>query len=105
MGKPNCPLAPNLDASRRVSSFGSSTLGLWVHAFGDIARQGFYFNPDLLSDGGLGLSVRGRLYDREIMVRVDSPFYVSRPTLSVGRGRALTDRVAPRWSITFSDWW
>lgn len=76
------------------------TLGVWVHGFGDVGTlQGF----DPLGDAGVGLSLRGRLFDRDINVRVDSPFWVSEPALSVGRER--DEQVAPRWVITFRDLW
>jgi hypothetical protein len=38
-------------------------------------------------------------------VRIDAPFYVSMPELAVDRGHAGSGKVAPRWTITFSDVW
>ena len=99
----NTIAALNGDASRRL--FGvprSRTLALWAHAFGDAAVANV--NPDgFVADAGAGVSLRGRLYDRDIVVRIDAPFYVSDPVLSVGRERE--DEFAPRWVITFKDLW
>ena len=58
-----------------------------------------------MGDAGVGLSVSGRLYDRPVFVRIDAPFYVSMPELAVDRGHAGSGKVAPRWTITFSDVW
>ena len=92
----------NIDASRRVlqSSRASNALGVWLHVFGDAALQ-----PEALYDAGVGVSLRGRIYDREILVRVDSPFYVTSPGLAIDRGRAGSGQLAPRWVITFNDLW
>jgi hypothetical protein len=94
-------VAANADLSARLFTVPRMrTLGVWAHAFGDVGTmQGF----DPLADAGLGLSLRGRLFDRDIHVRVDSPFYVSHPQLSIGDER--DDRVAPRWVLTISDLW
>ena len=93
----------NVDVSRRIVSWASDSLSLRMHAFGDVA----YTNErhDLLSDAGVGLSVRGRLYDRRITIRVDSPFFVNRPELAIDRGRAGSEQLAPRWTLSFSDIW
>jgi hypothetical protein len=93
----------NIDASRRVVSWSSDSLSLRIHAFGDAA----YVDDrhTLLSDAGVGLSVRGRLYDRRITIRLDSPFFVNRPLLAIDRGRAGPEQLAPRWAISFSDIW
>ena len=94
-------VAANGDLSARLFAVpGMRTLGVWAHGFADVATmQGV----DPLVDSGLGLSLRGRLFDRDIHVRVDSPFYVSHPGLSIGDER--DDRVAPRWLVTFRDLW
>ncbi|HYC50286.1 MAG TPA: M1 family metallopeptidase [Gemmatimonadaceae bacterium] len=95
--------ALNTDGSTRL--FGiprSRTLAVWGHAFGDIGTGNV--GPDqFIADAGVGASLRGRLYDRDIVVRIDSPLYVSDPFLAVGRERR--DEIAPRWVITFKDLW
>jgi hypothetical protein len=92
----------NVDASRRIVSWASDSLSLRMHAFADAAYRDHH---DLLSDAGVGLSVRGRLYDRRITIRIDSPFFVNRPELAIDRGRAGREQLAPRWAISFSDIW
>jgi hypothetical protein len=98
-------VAGNLDASRRIlqtDARSSRALGLWMHAFADVAHA----SPQrALSDAGIGVSVSGRIYDRDVFVRIDSPFYVSSPNLAIDRGRAGTGDMAPRWAITFTDLW
>ena len=94
-------LAANGEVAGRLFQVpGMRALGVWAHGFGDVGTlPGF----DPLADAGVGLSLRGRLFDRSINVRIDSPFYVSHPELSVGDERG--DRIAPRWVITFRDLW
>ena len=64
-----------------AGSFGS--LALWIQGFGDV---GFAEGPRLpitsldnpvLIDGGVGLRIRGRFYDRAVDVRVDAPLIIS----------------------------
>jgi hypothetical protein len=52
----------------------------------------------------VGVSVRGRLYDRDILLRIDSPFYVNRPTLAIDR-RPGAEQLRARWVIALSDYW
>jgi len=98
--------AANLDMARRVGSIqGSNTLALWAHAFGDGAVTDAF---DVLGDAGLGVSVRGRFYDREVNIRIDSPFFVSKPVLAIGRDPSsalVGGGLAGRWVITFNDLW
>jgi hypothetical protein len=76
------------------------TLGLWAHAFGDIGTMAGF---GVLADAGAGLSLRGRLFDRDVHVRIDAPFFVNDPPIAVGDER--DERIAPRWVITFRDLW
>jgi hypothetical protein len=92
----------NVDASRRIVSWASDSLSLRIHAFADVANSE---RLDLLSNAGVGLSVRGRLYDRRITIRIDSPFFVNRPELAIDQGRAGAGQLAPRWTISFNDIW
>ena len=95
-------VAANADVGARLFQIPPlPTLGLWAHGFADAATlQGF--NP--LVDAGLGLALRGRLFDRDIHVRVDAPFYLSQPELAIGTADQ-EERFAPRWVITFRDLW
>jgi hypothetical protein len=91
--------AANSDVSARLFQVpGMRTLGVWAHIFGDV---GTMRGVDPLADAGVGLALRGRLFDRDIHVRIDSPFWVSEPGLSVGRERE--EEFAPRWVLTFRD--
>jgi hypothetical protein len=94
----------NIDAARRIGralgAFGS--VAVWTHAFADAAWTG---EDEILSDAGLGLSLRGRFYDRDFVIRVDSPVFVSRPLLAIDQGRAGSGQIAPRWVVSFKDLW
>ena len=94
----------NLEASHRIAEIehDGSPLGVWVNTFADVASTSG-IRP--LSDAGVGLSLRGRFYDRDIVVRLDSPFFVNKPSLAIDRGRAGQGQVAPRWAISFNDIW
>ena len=93
--------ALNGDAAFRVGMLPRSrTLGIWAHAFGDAAQAD---GPGEMFDAGVGLSVRGRLFDRDILVRLDAPLYVNKPALTFPDDNAAT--FAPRWLLTFNDLW
>jgi hypothetical protein len=94
----------NVDAARLVAERvgGAEGLELWMHAFADAAHA----RPHgLLADAGVGLSVRGALFDLPIVIRVDAPVYVNEPRLAIDRGRAGSGAIAPRWAISFTDLW
>jgi hypothetical protein len=99
--------AANLELSRRVGSWQRDSVSLSMSAFGDAA----YRRPlpaggaDWLSDAGVGLKLRARLYDQPIVVRFDFPFFVNQPSLAIDRGRAGSGQLAPRWVISFNDIW
>jgi hypothetical protein len=76
--------------------------GLWLNAFGDVA-QGRHRN--LLADAGIGIALRGQLYDRAITIRLDAPFYVNRPALGIERDVTERDQFAARWVLSFNDIW
>jgi hypothetical protein len=100
--------ALNVDLARRVSETRSATrdIGFWAHAFADFAHTGDRAAAGrTLVDAGIGLRVMGRLYDRDVTLRIDSPFFVNEPSLAIDRGRAGRDRFAPRWVIAFNDIW
>ena len=99
--------ALNVDVSHRlINTQGvSRTLDVRGHAFGDGAHLGAGADATWLADAGVGLSARGRIYDRDVHIRLDSPVYVSDPALAIDRGRAGSRRVGPRWVLTFNDIW
>ena len=94
----------NAEIARRLLDIGSraDTAGVWLTAFGDAAAVP---GDDVLHDAGLGIAVRGRIYDRPINLRFDFPFWASDETLTLDQGRAGRGKVAPRWTISFSDIW
>ena len=93
--------AINADASVRLFDLPrGNTLALWAQGFGDAAVVD---GGELLSDAGAGLSVRGRLYDRDIVFRVDWPLYVSSGTGSIGGLRP--PRMLGRAVMTLRDLW
>ena len=59
------------------------------------------FTNPFIADAGVGASLRGRLFDRPVRVRVDLPVFASHPGLTFDGGGS----VAPRYVITFEDWW
>ena len=94
---------------RLVSSrgdWGTGTLSLSL--FGDAgAVSGNYVTiPNgTLSDAGAGLVARGRLYDRDVYVRLDAPIYVDHAGLAGGKGLGGNGSIARRWMITVGDLW
>jgi hypothetical protein len=94
---------------RLVSSrgdWGTGTLSLSL--FGDAgAVSGSYVTiPNgTLSDAGAGLVARGRLYDRDVYVRLDAPIYVDHAGLAGGKGLGGNGSIARRWMITVGDLW
>jgi peptidase M1-like protein len=76
--------------------------GLWLNVFGDLA---YGQQNRTLSDAGIGIALRGRIYDRDITVRLDAPFFVSRPALGIERDDVARDQLAARWVLSFNDIW
>ncbi|HJQ20441.1 MAG TPA: M1 family metallopeptidase [Gemmatimonadaceae bacterium] len=100
----------NIELSRQLGTWTrargrDAALAFRLHAFGDAASVGESGNSRTLSDAGVGVSVSGRLFDRPLFIRLDSPLYVSEPALAIDRGHAGAGRVAPRWALTFNDLW
>jgi hypothetical protein len=93
--------AVNADAAFRLGNAPHSrTLSMWAHAFAD---AGYVDGLDDLTDAGVGISMSGRLFDKNILVRLDAPVYVNRPALTFPYSR--TGSLAPRWLLTFNDIW
>jgi hypothetical protein len=60
----------------------------------------------LMSDLGVGLVLRGHLYDRNVYIRLDSPVFVNQAGLAGGHvAGAHTGSVALRWLLTVGDLW
>jgi hypothetical protein len=95
----------NIEGSRRLLATDGTprALGLWINAFADIAEVD---GPGLkaLGDAGVGLAVRGMLFDRPIALRFDVPLYLSREDLAID-GQKDEKNVGFRWTFSFTDLW
>ncbi len=85
-----------------------SRLVVWGSAFGDLgfgaAPTGNAMDGAFLADAGVAVSVRGRLYDRDVKFRVDFPAWVHQPALAAGTGAGKGD-IAFRWVWSVNDLW
>jgi hypothetical protein len=96
-------VAGNLEWGMRLARFGRSarSAALWATLFGDGALVFAIFDdenfgePDALADAGVGIALRGMLFDRAVIARVDVPLYVEHPELAAGAD-GLDDRIEPR---------
>jgi hypothetical protein len=73
--------AVNVEQSRRLQIFTVAGRGiaLYANVFGDVAARGGSVDragDRWLADAGVGLSVKGALFDREVHFRIDAPAYV-----------------------------
>jgi hypothetical protein len=87
--------------------------GPWGHTtfslslFGDFGNGSSQFDSlanNSMSDAGAGIIARGRLYDRDIHVRLDAPVFVNQAGLAGWRGLG-NGSFAPRWTLTVGDLW
>lgn len=87
--------------------WGRATVGFSI--FGDVgfASSKLANLPDaLFSDAGAGLVVRGRIYDRDLYVRLDAPVFANHGAFAGGRGLAKRyGSLAPRWVLSIGDLW
>lgn len=99
-------VSANADLDQRIAGWSGAfgNLSLWASAFGD---AGVATGPRLpvtslsqpvLVDAGVGIVIRGRLYDRDIHMRLDAPLVTNDPFEPPGLGRLPS---AIRWSV---DW-
>jgi hypothetical protein len=103
-------LAVNGEVVQRLTAlrgkWGSGTLSASLFGDAAFASSKQLVLPDaLLSDAGAGLIARGRVYDRNLYVRLDAPVFVNHPSLAGGRGLGGNGSFAPRWTITVGDLW
>jgi len=102
-------VAGNGELSQRLAENVFSHVSLWGSAFADAgfaSSDTYALDGAFLADAGVGVSLRGRLYDRDLTVRLDAPLVVQQPALAGGGG--LTRRgatVAARWTFSFGDLW
>lgn len=87
-------VSANADLGQRMVRWtgGFGNLSLWGGAFGDAGVASGARLPvtelqqPILFDAGVGLQLRGRLYDRDIDLRVDMPLVVNTPLLPASLG-------------------
>src|SRR5205823_1351349 len=94
--------AINGELSQRLID-GSGAWGrgaLWVDAFADVGCA----LQRTLTDAGVGVGVKGRLYDRDLMVRLDLPIFVSAPGFAAGKTGG-NGSAAVRWIFALNDLW
>lgn len=103
--------AANVELAQRVKSFGNNAngrRGLWLSAFGDIAAASsdfVTFDGSMLLDAGVGASFRGRLYDRDIHLRLDLPLFIKQPDLAGGPSFARKASFGFRYVFSLQDGW
>jgi hypothetical protein len=103
--------AANLEFAQRLREFGSAGTGrraVWFSAFGDIAAASsdfVQFDGSMLLDAGVGLSLRGRLYDRDVHLRLDFPLFVKQPDLAGGPSFAQKGSLGFRYVFSLQDVW
>ena len=103
--------AANLELAQRLSEFGDRANGrrsIWFSAFGDIAAASsdfVQFDGSMLLDAGVGLSLRGRLYDRDVHFRLDFPLFVKQPNLAGGPSFAQKGSLGFRYVFSLQDVW
>ena len=81
---------------------------LCVQVFGDAGRATATYTAlsnQTLADAGVGLVARGRLYDRDVYVRLDAPVFANQSGLAGGTGLGGRGSIARRWTITVGDLW
>jgi hypothetical protein len=118
-------LAVNAEATTRLFSLADRprALGAYLGAFADAgttfhgapietadlaailpAATGHDLRSHLLADAGVGMALRGYVYDQDVALRVDIPFLVAQPLLAAGRSGG--SQVASwRWTFSVNDLW
>jgi hypothetical protein len=89
-----------------TGSWGRASISLSL--FGDAGRATATYTAlsnQTLADAGAGLVARGRLYDRDVYVRLDAPVFVNQSGLAGGTGLGGRGSIARRWTITVGDLW
>ena len=100
--------AMNAETGLRVATLARSPrpLTLWASVFGDAGQaRMLYDETRFLADAGVGLSLRGWFYDREVRLRVDAPLVVTNASLAAGKPKADAKDVALRWQFSLTDLW
>jgi hypothetical protein len=88
----------------------AGTMGAWLTVFSDVAAVRIAPESPLGSDerflaaGGVGLALRGRVYDRDVKMRLDFPIGLTDPGLSTTRA-SNGGTFAFRWAFSLNDLW
>lgn len=88
-------------------AWGSARVSFIV--FGDAgvgSSKALDLKNEVLSDAGAGISLRGRLYDRDFGFRIDLPWFVNAAGFAGGRGLSTRQgSISARWTLTVGDLW
>ena len=80
-------------------------LRLWLNAFADAGVAEITgAGTKLMADAGVGLAVRGMLYDQPIRIRLDLPLLLSDRSVAFGR-EGIWRAPDTRWTLSFTDFW
>ena len=98
--------AVNLEQGTRLVALsrGSRPLAIWGTAFADVAAA----RHDLLGDAGVGVMLRGWLFDRDVRVRVDLPAWLSDPSAAANPTGTSSDATSLRFDrvqLTLGSCW
>ena len=100
-------IAVNAEQGIRLATLAHTpkALTLWASAFGDAGQARLIDDETrLLADAGIGLSLRGWFYDREVHLRLDAPLVVTNADLAVGEPKGVKE-AALRWQFSLGDLW
>jgi hypothetical protein len=105
-------IAVNAEQAHRLRAFGAQGRGpgLYASLFGDAGLPNATYTSrrsTLLADAGVGVSLRGMLFDRDVRMRADFPLYVRGTAPDVGGSSraAESDDVRFRFAFAFNDLW
>jgi hypothetical protein len=98
----------NAETGSRLATLARTprALTLWATVFGDAGTARLLDDKQrFLADAGVGLSLRGWFYDREVRLRVDAPLVVTNQMLGVGKPKPEDKETALRWQFSLGDLW
>ena len=101
-------VAVNVETGQRLATLARTpkALTLWASAFGDAGVGRLLTNQTrTLADAGVGLSLRGWFYDREIRLRLDAPLIMTNQDLAVGNPKLNGKNPQVRWQFSLTDIW
>ena len=99
--------AANVEVGRVLFAQGADprALRLWFNLFADAAAADLTGdNRKLVADAGVGLALRGMLFDQPIRIRLDAPLLMSDRVITFGSGE-IWRTPDVRWTLSFNDLW